>query len=1020
MSNHVVIGLGGTGGRVIRSLRKQIFQNLQTDEPRRVSLRYLYLDTSDELVQGREESWRVLGRSVALPEQSKMIITGVDLRNVIENATAYPGISGWIGEKKNYTEILLAAEAASVGAGQRRRLGRFLFATNARAFVDRIQTLVNSIHDHPAPEAEATRGVTFHVCAGLAGGTGSGSLIDVLMQIRARYPQDQRMSYRIVVYAVLPARQPTHSIDLNGYYFANGYAALKELNALAVGRWQPHDITGQKQGRLALQNVFDSCYLIGDENSNGVRVNLSTEAPDLVASYLYQRIVESQNVVYASGGNVNALEGFENPPANGMAEVDDAGNPIRTTRFLSFGIKQVVYPQTEIREYLTYSFALEAARQMLFNNWDDSAGFRDEAANLPMREWVNSPAMLERWSLTQARLTLSQGILKAERENRVWKPIADFWQTTVAQVAKDIRTGSGDKKLWLLDLTKKCDELYRDRYRSSGVEQFYALKRGGDARDQVMELRGGIERDLFEEWANGEKSMTDLRRAVDELIVTLNVRVQEFDDLVAQHGPDSEPVRSLNAKVKGNFTSWAQTGILSSAIGKRDRLMDAQTQNYIALYTIRTQVEGWRYGRELAIRLRQELESLKEAVRECSRLVTDTAERLFLEVSARCQDVQGSPFQQAVVQFYEPEVIRAYVRTLTKDKKLQTAQASNVRAELVRRLGSTIGFAGFRSLLAGGSLYEAITEVCERSAVAADDERQDIGQKLRVKIVEKLRDQFGGNREELQRYWTRIMTMTGQNLQFNPTEVAMRPGSNANAMTTSVFCVVPEAPEAKQFRDELARVIQNSTQDNTTVGTNATRPQEITLLSVSSIFPARYAQVLTVLRDQYNARLSGELGDASFIALHLEGTKSSFAVGQSLPDLSAEKYTAENIRPYALLAKEMKLLTRSEDPQTGVERMYLMLPDPNGNLRAENVGRNFEAFVEEADPRRFLLLRAEVSRLLNTQYLHRTERERLASGVEMAMAEDLGRFQADPRYERARKTIGAVKMLLASEEIYAD
>jgi len=41
MANHMIVGLGGTGGKVIRSFRKLIYQNSRTEDPPGVNVRYL-------------------------------------------------------------------------------------------------------------------------------------------------------------------------------------------------------------------------------------------------------------------------------------------------------------------------------------------------------------------------------------------------------------------------------------------------------------------------------------------------------------------------------------------------------------------------------------------------------------------------------------------------------------------------------------------------------------------------------------------------------------------------------------------------------------------------------------------------------------------------------------------------------------------------------------------------------------------------------------------------------------------
>jgi Tubulin like len=47
-ANHLMIGLGGTGGKIIRSFRKTVFQHFRAEQAKGANLRYLYIDSSDE------------------------------------------------------------------------------------------------------------------------------------------------------------------------------------------------------------------------------------------------------------------------------------------------------------------------------------------------------------------------------------------------------------------------------------------------------------------------------------------------------------------------------------------------------------------------------------------------------------------------------------------------------------------------------------------------------------------------------------------------------------------------------------------------------------------------------------------------------------------------------------------------------------------------------------------------------------------------------------------------------------
>ncbi len=122
MKNHLIIGLGGTGGKIIRSFRKMIYQNFRKENPDKVHIAYLYMDSSSEMMDLNDPEWKVLGHSVQLGKNSQMKIGGANLHTILDNIQNYPGIKGWIGDKNQWKEILNSIVGETLG-GQKRRLG---------------------------------------------------------------------------------------------------------------------------------------------------------------------------------------------------------------------------------------------------------------------------------------------------------------------------------------------------------------------------------------------------------------------------------------------------------------------------------------------------------------------------------------------------------------------------------------------------------------------------------------------------------------------------------------------------------------------------------------------------------------------------------------------------------------------------------------------------------------------------------------------------------------------------------
>ena len=80
---------------------------------------------------------------------------------------------------------------------------------------------------------------------------------------------------------------------------------------------------------------------------------------------MFQKLVAVRNA-----DALKLLEKMEYAENGGGSNV-----PLRSKRFLTFGIKRLAAPEIEIREYLTYKFARQAASQLRFNNWEIPLAF---------------------------------------------------------------------------------------------------------------------------------------------------------------------------------------------------------------------------------------------------------------------------------------------------------------------------------------------------------------------------------------------------------------------------------------------------------------------------------------------------------------------------------------------------------------------------------------------------------------------------------------------------------------------
>jgi hypothetical protein len=73
----------------------------------------------------------------------------------------------------------------------------------------------------------------------------------------------------------------------------------------------------------------------------------------------------------------------------------------RSKRFLTFGIKRLVIPEEEIREFLTFQFARQAVLQLQYNHWSKTQqGYLDTPVDEAFAGYVADARNHEMWTMT--------------------------------------------------------------------------------------------------------------------------------------------------------------------------------------------------------------------------------------------------------------------------------------------------------------------------------------------------------------------------------------------------------------------------------------------------------------------------------------------------------------------------------------------------------------------------------------------------------------------------------------------
>ena len=893
MSNHLIIGLGGTGGKVIRSIRKAIYRDWREPAARNaasstssdkvaaatppgVKIDYLYLDSSDEHMRFDDDEWKVLGENLQLDPASQIELRGTNVGTIFEDIDGHKNIAPWIGPKKDWGSVLnLGGGGAKVLGGQKRRLGRLLFAMHAPDFMAKVAHKVNSLK-----EGAASAKIEFHLVCGLAGGTGSGTLIDAVALIRNKFPDTQ--NYPIMLYLLLPEELPKAGWD-SGNYHANGYAALMELNALAVGAYRPYDLLGRGDRVKSLSAPFKVCYLISNENSTGKPFEVDRQIPDLLAEMIYQKIVAAKTGVSREIGRIIEWE-------NRVAEHEglEGQSPERCWMFASFGIKKIAYPEDEIRDYVGYALASQTLRKMLYNNW--AQGYLNEPSKTAIEGYVADDKVRMQLNLDRPVFFLERRFSfdEQDKDQESWKSLDAEWRTYIMRVAEDVRSEDGN---WLDLLRRKCEERENEKFRSSrGVAAYYAWKTdliNQYARSVVDGVDGKLAEDLFE----GRRSLVEIEGILRTLCEALERENQEWARWVDKQQEEAARKRTLWSE---NLQRFGDLGPLARMIpGNMDRIFEAGRDAMIDYHVSTTYVRAWPFAERLMRTVRVELGRLADRTAKAAASLK-VAEQKCAEHAQNHKPLEnGKESTDVVMRLYNGDEVTRYVSSIIGSQTAQTMQSRQAQDRMRRDLMA--GRTSLRALpvdknreildILAQAAHDTLTGFDIRVDRAATDDGGDLPELdrlLNVSIIDKLEERYAGNTEEMRREIREYMGRAAWMLRFNEAEVGKSgPGyrdvDQNNRLVSSLVIMLPEAETEREFVSELKRVfreaVPNAGAAPLFIDTARTRRHEITILSFVQLFPQRYLNMLPMLRDRYESRVRD--GGQAFV-LHTEGTAADF------------------------------------------------------------------------------------------------------------------------------------------------
>ncbi len=340
------VGLGGLGCTVVRRLKKEVEKLV----PEHINgFAFLGMDTYPQPLQD----------ALTLNEYVPLSI-GVDPN---EASRTQPHYLGW------YRELVGSYRARNIqtGADRTRVVGRLAFRNDAtfQDFLGKLSLAADKLNTFRKDFAVGIP-LKVYIISTLAGGTGSGCLLDVLF-VTGKFFRDvvgADFPYQgiLVTPDVLSGEVPTGRIP---ELFANTYATLKEIHTFFAS--DPKIVLDYDEGRfqrLRLESVLlpDPLHLIGNKNEAGTAVaGKIEELSDIIVSYL---LSEVQTPMEDQSGQPK-VQDKEN------TYFDAGGRDDMPRAFSSFGVVRTGFPADVIENL----FSLRLIQATLSEELRESTDF---------------------------------------------------------------------------------------------------------------------------------------------------------------------------------------------------------------------------------------------------------------------------------------------------------------------------------------------------------------------------------------------------------------------------------------------------------------------------------------------------------------------------------------------------------------------------------------------------------------------------------------------------------------------
>jgi len=360
-SRTIFIGIGGTGAKSLLHLRRLILERFgRVDALEGVAFVSIDTDIQSQAPSAEEERKNPLENALRF-EKDERVNVKIDFKNYVgPNIIHHPQIREW------WDEAALPSDDFNLekGAGQIRPLSRLGFFANKLEIQDAISRAYRKVSAQSlsGERVDTASPVRVVLVTGLAGGTGSGMLLDLAALVQVELQHQERP----VIEGVLVLPGGFGSVE-KGVNFpklaANGYAALRELNHYLT---HPFDVQWEATGsREEVRGLFNRYVLFSGTNYGGEQLADLGDCYRTIGEILFLDFGAGPMAGWVQGVRINR-EQYLNSGVTYTYRLPQADGSVKETHtdewrnaFSSVGLSKLVFPSWRLINKAKYELAAE-------------------------------------------------------------------------------------------------------------------------------------------------------------------------------------------------------------------------------------------------------------------------------------------------------------------------------------------------------------------------------------------------------------------------------------------------------------------------------------------------------------------------------------------------------------------------------------------------------------------------------------------------------------------------------------